>query len=64
MKHHVVATVNEQKMQVGLWLLIAVFPSDYDPSKGFPAECLARPLATFTDVHEACRERDRLNSQL
>jgi hypothetical protein len=62
-KHHVVAEMNEQKVQTGPWLVIAV-ADDYDLADGFPAESLAHPVATFTDVHEAYRERDRLNVQL
>jgi hypothetical protein len=62
-KHHVVAEVNEQKVQVGPWLVIAV-PDDCDLADGFPADSLAHPLASFDDVHQAYRERDRLNSQL
>ena len=59
-KHHVVAEVNEQKVQIGPWLVIAV-PEDCDASQGFPPESFAHPLATFADVREAYRERDRLN---
>jgi hypothetical protein len=35
-KHHVVAEVNEQKVQISPWLVIAV-PDDYDASQRFPA---------------------------
>ena len=60
--HHVVAEVNEQKVQIGPWLVIAV-PDDHDTSQGFPPESRAHPLATFADAHEAYRERDRLNGE-
>jgi hypothetical protein len=61
-KHHVVAEVNQQKVQTGPWLVIAV-PDDCDASNGFPIESLAHPVASFADVHQAYRERDRLNGQ-
>ena len=62
-KHHVVAEVNEQKLQTGPWLVIAVPDDHHDASEGFPAESLAHPLASFADVQEAYRERDRLNAE-
>jgi hypothetical protein len=61
-KHHVVAEVNHQKVQTGPWLVIAV-PDDYDASQGFPPDSLAYPLASFAYVHDAYRERDRLNGE-
>jgi hypothetical protein len=62
-KHHVVTEVNEAKVQIGPWLVIAV-PEDFDASQGFPAESVAQPMASFADVHEAYRERDRLNAHV